>query len=70
MLAMLSPYEYTHTTPGKALMMLGVAASVFLSVIGVVYLTYPDRQAYPREFEDGLERELGGKGALRVSTTI
>jgi NADH dehydrogenase (ubiquinone) 1 beta subcomplex subunit 8 len=66
MLAMLSPYEYTHTTPGNALKMLGIAVSVFLGVVGVVYLTYPDRKAYPREFEDGLERELGGKGALRA----
>ena len=30
-------------------------------------MTYPDKQSAPREFEGGLERELGGPGALRVS---
>lgn len=47
--------------------MVGTFIAVFLSVTGVVYLNYPDRPAYPREFEGGLERELGGPGATRVS---
>jgi NADH dehydrogenase (ubiquinone) 1 beta subcomplex subunit 8 len=46
--------------------MLGCAVSVFLSIVGAVYLVYPDRVAYPREFEDGLERELGGSGTMRA----
>lgn len=28
---------------------------------------YPDRPSYPREFEGGLERELGGSGGIRVT---
>lgn len=64
---MFSTYEYTWTTTGKGLFQIGVFISVFLSVCYAVKLTYPDRVAYPREFEGGLERELGGKGAVRVS---
>jgi NADH dehydrogenase (ubiquinone) 1 beta subcomplex subunit 8 len=48
--------------------MVGTFVAVFLSVSGVVYLNYPDRIAFPREFENGLERELGGTGAVRVSS--
>lgn len=38
-----------------------------LSLCGVVAMTYPDTPAAPREFEGGLERELGGPNAVRVS---
>lgn len=47
--------------------MVGTFIAVFMSVTGIVYLNYPDRPAYPRSFEGGLERELGGPGATRVS---
>lgn len=44
---------------------------LFLSCVGVlggaVYLTYPDRPSAPKEYPEGLEAELGGSGALRVS---
>lgn len=30
-------------------------------------MTYPDRVSAPKEYEDGLERELGGPNAVRVS---
>ncbi|KAF4509294.1 hypothetical protein G6O67_005563 [Ophiocordyceps sinensis] len=66
MLGMFSPHEYTWTTTGPALLMIGAFIAVFLGVSGVVYLNYPDRPAYPREFEGGLERELGGPGAVRA----
>lgn len=46
--------------------MIGTFIAVFLGVTGVVYVNYPDRIAYPREFPGGLERELGGPGAVRV----
>lgn len=63
---MFTPYEYTWTTPGKGLLQLGAFVLTFLGVVGLVKLTYPDQPSYPREFEDGLERELGGAGAQRV----
>ncbi|EMT60919.1 NADH dehydrogenase (ubiquinone) 1 beta subcomplex 8 [Fusarium oxysporum f. sp. radicis-lycopersici 26381] len=65
-LGIFSPWEYTWTTTGPGAVMVGTFIAVFLSVTGVVYLNYPDRPAYPREFEGGLERELGGPGATRA----
>lgn len=65
-LGIFSAYEYTWTTVGKGAMMFATAAAVLLTGVGVVSLTYPDLKSYPREFEGGLERELGGSGALRV----
>lgn len=40
--------------------------AAFAAVSGLVYLNYPDKAAFPREFEGGLERELGGPSAVRV----
>ncbi|KAM0487074.1 hypothetical protein ACHAPX_000342 [Trichoderma viride] len=68
-LGIFSTWEYTWTTPGPGLIMVGTFVAVFLSVSGVVYLNYPDRIAFPREFENGLERELGGTGAVRARMT-
>jgi len=43
----------------------------FLSCVGAlsfaVYSTYPDKPSAPKTYEGGLEAELGGSGALRVS---
>ena len=64
---MFSPWEYTWTSTGPGLVMIGTFVTVFLGVTGIVYLNYPDRPTYPRSFEGGLERELGGPGAVRVS---
>jgi NADH dehydrogenase (ubiquinone) 1 beta subcomplex subunit 8 len=66
-LGIFSPYEYTWTKPGPGLVMVASFVAVFLGVSGLVYLKYPDQPTYPREFEAGLERELGGPGAVRVS---
>jgi hypothetical protein len=33
-------------------------------------MTYPDKPSAPREFEGGLENELGGPNAVRVSFQI
>ncbi len=67
-LGLFSPYEYTWTTTGWGLLQVGCFATVFLGLCYTVKLTYPDLPAYPREFEDGLERELGGAGTLTVSS--
>lgn len=66
-LGMLSPYEYTWTSTSQAFLQIGAFIATFLGVCYAVKLTYPDRPSYPREFEAGLERELGGSGATRVS---
>lgn len=69
-LGMFSPYEYTWVKTGKGLFQIGCFVAVFLSVCYGVKLTYPDRVSYPREFEGGLERELGGVGGIRASQTL
>lgn len=66
-LGMFTPYAYTWVSPGTGLAQIGLFIATFLSVCYAVKLTYPDRPSYPREFEGGLERELGGPGAARVS---
>lgn len=69
-LGMFSPYEYTWTTPGKGLMQIGAFIVTFFGVLSVVKMTYPDKVSYPREFEGGLLNELGGVGAMRVSSPV
>lgn len=66
-LGMFSPYEYTWCSSPVAFAQIGVFVAAFLGVCWVVSKVYPDRPSYPREFEGGLERELGGPGAMRVS---
>lgn len=66
-LGIFSPYEYTWTDSAKGSLMILTFVATFLSIVGVVYMCYPDMPAYPREFEGGLERELGGPGAVRAS---
>jgi NADH dehydrogenase (ubiquinone) 1 beta subcomplex subunit 8 len=66
-LGMFSPEEYTHSTPGKAVFQIGCFVAAVFTLCGVVAMYYPDKPSAPREFEGGLERELGGPGAVRVS---
>jgi NADH dehydrogenase (ubiquinone) 1 beta subcomplex subunit 8 len=66
-LGMFSPEEYTHTKPGKGLFQIGCFVAVVFGLCGIVAMTYPDKPSAPREFEGGLERELGGPNAVRVS---
>ncbi|KAK2024580.1 NADH:ubiquinone oxidoreductase 20.1kD subunit [Colletotrichum zoysiae] len=66
LLGMFSPYEYNWTTTGKGLLQIGAFIVAFLGVCGVVAANYPDKPSYPREFPDGLERELGGASAVRA----
>ncbi|KAH6623695.1 hypothetical protein F5144DRAFT_584020 [Chaetomium tenue] len=69
-LGMFSTWEYTWVSPGKGLFQIGVFVAAFLTVCYGVKLTYADRKSYPREFEGGLEKELGGAGAMRVSRAV
>ncbi|MCJ1236746.1 hypothetical protein MMC14_004728 [Varicellaria rhodocarpa] len=63
-LGMFSPEEYTHFKPGKAFFLLGCFVTTVFSLCGVVYLYYPDKPSSPRTFPGGLDRELGGEGAV------
>ncbi|CAG8982608.1 hypothetical protein HYALB_00008100 [Hymenoscyphus albidus] len=66
-LGMFSPHEYTHTKPGKGLFQIGCFVAAVFGLCGVVSMTYPDKPSAPREFEGGLEKELGGPGAARAA---
>lgn len=44
----------------------GFVATV-LGLCGVMKLYYPDKISVPKSYEDGLEAELGGPRAVRVS---
>lgn len=66
-LGMFSPEIDTHFTPGWGAVCLGIFITAFLGVVTVVRMNYPDMPAVKRGYEGGLDRELGGKGALLVS---
>ena len=66
-LGIFSPEEYTHFTPGQSFLFIGMFAAAIGALAFVVSQTYPDRPAVPREFPGGLEAELGGPYAVRVS---
>lgn len=66
-LGMLSLHEYTHFTPARGFFLMGCFITAVLGLCGVVRMTYPDRPSVPRTFPGGLDKELGGKGALWVS---
>ena len=66
-LGVFSLEEYRHFKPGRAGVLVGTFVACFLGFTGVVYMFYPDRPSVPRTFPDGLDIELGGKGALPVS---
>ncbi|KAF3762722.1 hypothetical protein M406DRAFT_357564 [Cryphonectria parasitica EP155] len=65
-LGMFTPYEYTWVAPGKGFFQVGVFIAAFLSLCYAIKLTYPDRVSFPRDFDGGLERELGGAGAVKA----
>lgn len=67
LLGMFTTYEYTWVSPKKGLLQIATFVAAFFSLLYVVKLTYPDRPSFPREFEGGLSRELGGPDAIRVS---
>ena len=65
---MFSLYEYTHMTPARGFLIWGVLISVVLSGVYGLSFYYPDRPSAPKEYESGLDKELGGPGAVRVGT--
>ncbi|KAI5285943.1 hypothetical protein KEM52_002216 [Ascosphaera acerosa] len=66
-LTVFSTEQYTHYKPPKAFFLFGCAAAVFASACGVLAVLAPEPHFMPRTWEDGLERELGGKQAWTAS---
>lgn len=69
-LGMFTPHDYTWVSPAKGLFQMACFVATFLGLCYTVRAFYPDKKSYPREFEGGLERELGGAGAVRVSQNV
>lgn len=70
MLGMFTPYEYTWISPAKGAAQIGAFILTVFGLCWAVGQVYPDKQSFPREFEGGLERELGGPGAMRVRLSM
>jgi hypothetical protein len=63
-------YEYKHIKPGKgALQLLAFAGTVYGLYVASSFV-YPDRPSAPKEYEGGLDKELGGEGAVPVSKNL
>jgi NADH dehydrogenase (ubiquinone) 1 beta subcomplex subunit 8 len=66
-LGVLSLHDYDHFTPGWGGVLFGTFVAAVFGLCGVVSMYYPDKKSAPKTYPDGLEVELGGKGALLVS---
>lgn len=69
-LGVLSPEDYNHFTPAWSAVLLGTFVAAFFGVVGVVYVFHPERPMHPRRFPGGLDKELGGAGAVHVSAVL
>ena len=65
-LGMFSPEDYNFYTSPQCFALIGCFIAVFAGVLGVVRLNYPDRITVDRGYEGGLDKELGGEGAVWV----
>jgi hypothetical protein len=65
-LGQFTPHEYTHFSPGKAVIGWFAFIGAVFALSAAVRPFYPDTPSVPRTFEGGLEKELGGPGAVRV----
>ncbi|KAH7344271.1 hypothetical protein BKA66DRAFT_577058 [Pyrenochaeta sp. MPI-SDFR-AT-0127] len=63
-LGVLSLHDYDHFKPGWGFVLLGTFVASVLGLAQVVKQVYPDKVSAPKTYPDGLEAELGGKGAL------
>lgn len=69
-LGAVSLHDYSHFTPGWGGVLFGTFVVTVLGLCVAVKGVYPDKISVPKTYEDGLEVELGGKGALLVSFGI
>ncbi len=49
---------------------MGCFITTVLGLCGVVSMYYPDRPSVPRTFPGGLDKELGGEGAVWVRAEL
>lgn len=66
-LGIFSLEEYNVMSGKMGMVMWGMFLGILGTLSFAVISTYPDRPSAPKEYLGGLEEELGGPGALRVS---
>lgn len=64
---MMGPEEEKHFTVAKTIFLWLCLGTTLATAGTLLYSVRPERPAVRRGFEGGLERELGGPGAVRVS---
>ncbi|KAK5019012.1 hypothetical protein BJ546DRAFT_993260 [Cryomyces antarcticus] len=62
--AVFSTDTYSHFTPGWGAVLLGTFVASVFGLCAIIRPFYPDKPSVPRTFPGGLDRELGGKGAM------
>ncbi|KAG8533710.1 uncharacterized protein KY384_001451 [Bacidia gigantensis] len=67
-LGMFSPEDYNFYTAPQTFGLLGCFVATFVGACMVVKRFYPDKVAVDRGYEGGLDRELGGPGAVWART--
>ncbi|KAL6711109.1 hypothetical protein ACN47E_006984 [Coniothyrium glycines] len=63
-LGVLSLHDYDHFKPGWGFVLLGTFVASVFGLCTAVGFVYPDKLSAPKTYPDGLDAELGGKGAL------
>lgn len=66
-LGAVSLHDYNHFKPGFGGLLFGTFVLTVIGLCVAVNQVYPDKISAPKTYPDGLEVELGGKGALSVS---
>jgi NADH dehydrogenase (ubiquinone) 1 beta subcomplex subunit 8 len=66
----LALHDYNHFTPQWGFVLMGTFIASVFGLCAAVGTVYPDKLSAPKTYPDGLEAELGGKGALLVSAMI
>jgi NADH dehydrogenase (ubiquinone) 1 beta subcomplex subunit 8 len=69
-LGVLSLHEYDHFSPGWGAVLLGTFVLSVFGLCAAVGTVYPDKKSVPKTYPDGLEAELGGKGAVLVGPCL
>ena len=66
-MGVLALHDYNHFTPQWGFVLMGTFIASVFGLCAAVKSVYPDKISAPKTYPDGLEAELGGKGAVLVS---
>ncbi|USP79256.1 uncharacterized protein yc1106_06530 [Curvularia clavata] len=63
-MGVLALHDYNHFTPQWGFVLMGTFIATVFGLCAAVKSVYPDKISAPKTYPDGLEAELGGKGAV------